>query len=71
MKEKNGEHKLFNLDKDISETSSLNDSIKMDLLLKNYNQWNDQNIDPLFFGLMQNEAYNELHPDRFEDVEKY
>ena len=71
IKGKDGEHKLFNLKEDISETSSLNDTTQMDLLLKDYHQWNDQNIDPIFFGLLQDKNYNQLHPDRFEDVEQY
>lgn len=71
IKEKNQEHKLFNLKDDISETSNLNDSLQIKPLLKNYNTWNKDNIDPLFYGLMQDDKYNELNPNRYDNVEKY
>lgn len=71
IKEKNQNLKLFNLTEDISETTNLNDSLQMKPLLENFNRWNKDNKNPLFLGLMQNKTYNELHPNRYDDVEKY
>lgn len=71
IKEKNKAYKLFNLTEDISETNNLNDSLQIESLLENYIRWNKDNKNPLFLGLMQNKKYNELHPNRYDDVEKY
>ena len=62
---------VYDLQEDISERNALKDSVPYQELLEVYRQWNDQNSAPVFYGLMQNDEYNELHPDRFEGVEKY
>lgn len=62
---------LYDLATDVSEGHALKDSVRYQELLEAHQQWNDQNPDPVFHGLMQNDEYNELHPDRFEGVEKY
>jgi arylsulfatase A-like enzyme len=69
--DKNGNKRLFDLNQDISETNSLNDSIKKEELLRMYEAWNAQNEDPRFLGLLENKEYNKAHPDRYENVEKY
>jgi len=68
---KKGYQRLFNLNADISETENIEDDSKVDELSELFNQWNRKNLDPVFLGLLENKTYNELHPDRYENVEKY
>jgi arylsulfatase A-like enzyme len=44
---------------------------QQDAFRQTYAQWEAQLLPPAFLGLMQNQQYNEAHPDRFRDVEKY
>lgn len=62
---------LHDLGKDIGETDSLADPEIKDKLQNEWDHWNANNKNPVFLGLMENEAYNKIHPDRFTDGEKY
>jgi arylsulfatase A-like enzyme len=44
---------------------------QQDAFRQTYARWETQLQPPAFLGLMQNQEYNEAHPDRFTDVEKY
>lgn len=68
---KNGKVALYNLQTDISEKQKINDSLKIKEMKSLYDAWNKSNINPVFFGLGQNKEYNEKHPKRFKNVEKY
>ncbi|GAA3575102.1 sulfatase-like hydrolase/transferase [Snuella lapsa] len=71
VKDKKGDIGLYNLANDISETNSIdNDSLRLDLKNK-HDQWNSTNIDPVFLGLKHNKMYNQEHPNRFVNGEKY
>ena len=61
---------LYNISADISEQNQLNDQGVHQNLKSASQEWKSQLLDPIFLGLMQNDEYNELHPDRF-DLEKY
>jgi len=71
IQEKNGTQKLFNVKQDISEKLNINETLQMQELEDEYQNWNKDNIPPAFLGLLQNKEYNQLHPERYEDVEKY
>ena len=47
------------------------DSLEIQKLKAQYDAWNSNNIPPQFDGLLQNKSYNQTHPNRFKDVEKY
>lgn len=66
-----GNDELYNLADDIGEHNALTDQSKMKSLLKIKDEWLRQMIDPVFLGLKQNKLYNQLHPDRWTDVEHY
>ena len=58
---------LFDLSKDVSEDNDIKKQFKgrvsdLDALLQ---KWNKQLIDPVFMGLLLNDEYNKLHPDRW------
>ena len=61
---------LYNVTDDISEQNQLNDQGVHQILQSASQEWRSQLKDPIFLGLMQNDKYNELHPDRW-DVEPY
>ncbi|MCF8715618.1 sulfatase-like hydrolase/transferase [Joostella atrarenae] len=66
--EKSNEKMLFDVNKDISETTNLKDS-KANIykeLEEKYNTLNKEMKDPVFMGLTDGKEYNALHPDRFE-----
>ncbi|WP_417444461.1 sulfatase-like hydrolase/transferase [Joostella sp.] len=66
--EKSNEKMLFDVNKDISETTNLKDS-KANIykeLEEKYNTLNKEMKDPIFMGLTDGKEYNALHPDRFE-----
>lgn len=66
--EKSDEKMLFDVNKDISETTNLKDS-KANIykeLEEKYNTLNKEMKDPIFMGLSDGKEYNALHPDRFE-----
>lgn len=71
IQEKNGTQKLFNVAQDISEKSNMNETIQIKELEKQYHNWDEQNLPPAFLGLLQNKEYNQLHQERYENVEKY
>ena len=71
IKDKTGELKLYNLNQDVSEENTLNDSLRIQQMNTDYDTWNKLNKKPVFYGLMQNKIYNEIHPKRYENVEKY
>ncbi|MGL1886788.1 MAG: sulfatase-like hydrolase/transferase [Reichenbachiella sp.] len=71
VRDKNGNSEVYDLSADISEEHPIADETVLSELKKNHDEWNAQNLDPVFLGLKKNKEYNELHPDRFTDVEKY
>ncbi|WP_369047807.1 sulfatase-like hydrolase/transferase [Tenacibaculum sp. UWU-22] len=71
MDEKDSGMMLFNLDKDLSEQHPITDKATEKRLKDLHTQWNSKNKKPVFLGLFDNKEYNELHPDRFKDGEKY
>jgi arylsulfatase A-like enzyme len=58
---------FYNLNDDIGEEKNLaekeNETVQE--LQDAYKEWNKNMKDPLFLGLMQNDKYNQLHPNRF------
>lgn len=69
--EKGGEVGLYNLTNDISEKNNIKDSLKSKELKSLFEIWNKNNIKPIFYGLGENKEYNQKHPKRFKNVEKY
>lgn len=67
---KGEQDELYNLHDDIGEQHQLNSEADLQELLKKRAEWNSVLKDPIFLGLMQNNEYNILHPDRF-DLEPY
>jgi arylsulfatase A-like enzyme len=59
---------LYNLKKEISEQTNLKDQEKemYDSLKNEYNRWSKTLMDPAFLGLLANDQYNKLNPDRFK-----
>ena len=58
---------LYNLRKEVSEKSNLKKNNKIyDSLINKFQIWNASLRDPIFLGLMANDQYNKLNPDRFE-----
>lgn len=64
-----GEQTLFNLQKDISESQEIHDSNIQETLMKKYLSWESELMPPVFLGLLQNQEYNQKHPDRFKKPE--
>lgn len=62
---------LYDLSKDLGEQNPMDDEALLNSLFELHKQWNDRNAEPLFLGLNQNKEYNQLHPNRFVDGEKY
>lgn len=58
---------LFDLQNDISETNDLFEAQpeNFDMLKQQYETWQNQMMDPSFFGLGQDTLYTQLNPDRF------
>lgn len=65
VKMKGNADELYNLMDDTEENHKINDDILGQTLLGAWNNWNNQMIEPVFLGLIQNKKYNELNPDRF------
>ena len=61
---------LYNISNDIGEQNQLNDQGVHQMLKTASREWRSQLMDPIFLGLMQNDEYNKLHPDRFQ-LDKY
>jgi arylsulfatase A-like enzyme len=61
---------LYNLTVDIGERQIIESESELKNLMDAKNAWTENMIDPIFLGLMQDEEYTKLHPNRFE-VEKY
>ncbi|MCC5929458.1 MAG: sulfatase-like hydrolase/transferase [Cyclobacteriaceae bacterium] len=59
---------LFDIRHDVSEKNNLAPANigKMNELNQKIEAWKDLLKDPVFMGLMEDKAYSELHPDRFE-----
>lgn len=59
---------LFNLENDISENNNLikSKSKSFENLHIKYNEWKNDILDPVFFGLSKDSEYNQLHPDRYD-----
>ena len=59
---------LYNLKKEISEQTNLKDQEKemYDSLKNEYKRWSKTLMDPVFLGLLANDQYNKLNPDRFK-----
>ncbi len=62
---------LYDMTVDIGEKQDLGSGEELQGLINMKNQWESLMIDPIFLGLSQNDLYNELHPDRFKNVEPY
>ena len=69
---KDGEKMLFDLGEDISEEKNLavEKEKQFDKLHNNFEKWNTEILPPVFLGLMQDDLYNEQHPDRFKRKEE-
>lgn len=65
-----GVEELYHIKNDISEENPLTDISQHNKLKEASEEWIGQLMNPIFLGLIQNDAYNELHPDRFV-LEKY
>jgi arylsulfatase A-like enzyme len=63
---------LFDLEKDLSESKNLfsEESEQAKRLSKKIEEWKKQLMDPIFLGLLEDEAYNRLNPDRYTPVQK-
>jgi arylsulfatase A-like enzyme len=61
---------MYNLEKDIGEHQELDTDENLQMIINSKLKWDSQMKDPIFLGLGQNDAYNELHPDRF-NLEPY
>ena len=61
---------LFDLDKDISETTNLIHSQKelFKQLEETYQNWNSQMLNPIFLGLLQDSKYTKLNPNRYKKL---
>jgi arylsulfatase A-like enzyme len=61
---------LFDLDKDISETTNLIHSQKelFKQLEETYQNWNSQMLNPIFMGLLQDSKYTKLNPNRYKKL---
>jgi arylsulfatase A-like enzyme len=67
-----GDIELYNINLDVREEHNIeNQKQVFDSLKKSYERWNALNIDPVFLGLVKNKQYNQKHPNRFKNVEKY
>ena len=65
-----GSREMYDLPKDIGEKNIISNQ-EQHLNLENaYGEWQNQLMNPIFLGLLQNDEYNELNPDRW-DVEPY
>ncbi|WP_373524144.1 sulfatase-like hydrolase/transferase [Aquiflexum sp.] len=58
---------LFDIKNDISEKRNLasENNAQLDGLADKINTWKSMLKDPLFMGLLEDEAYSKLHPDRY------
>ena len=58
---------LYNLKKEISEQTNLKSEKNniYDSLNIKFKKWSKTLMDPIFLGLMANDEYNKLNPDRF------
>jgi hypothetical protein len=65
-----GAEELYDIGNDISEQHQLDDQGQHQSLRAASLEWKSQLMDPIFLGLMQNNEYNELHPERF-NLDKY
>lgn len=67
------QEELYNLKNDIGETNLLaqNAVSEYDLISEKMNKWLSSLKKPQFLGLLQNNEYDRLHPDRFEIVNPY
>lgn len=61
----------FDLTMDIGEENPLEEIEETNRLLQLHQEWDAQNVDPVFLGLGQNKKYTKQHPERFENVDKY
>lgn len=57
---------LYNLSFDIAEKNQLNQETELNQLAETYENWLKEMKNPIFFGLMQDDEYNQIHPDRFQ-----
>lgn len=62
---------LFDLSMDIGENTNILEAHLRgeERLRKEYQKWNSEMIDPVFLGLMQDDEYNAMHPDRYKKQE--
>ncbi|MCG8307130.1 MAG: sulfatase-like hydrolase/transferase [Cytophagales bacterium] len=67
----NGENEeLYDLNQDVEESHHLTDLTQKQKLFESKENWDSEMIDPVFLGLMQNDEYTKLKPDRF-NIEPY
>ncbi|MCM5664031.1 sulfatase-like hydrolase/transferase [Galbibacter mesophilus] len=66
---KNEKLSLFNVQQHISESVEVDNKELEARLLKKYKIWKSQLKPPSFLGLLQNNEYNKLHPNRFKKNE--
>ncbi|MEM6379861.1 MAG: sulfatase-like hydrolase/transferase, partial [Bacteroidota bacterium] len=59
---------LFQVTEDIGEQNDLSaqQKRKVKSLNRKYENWTRQLMGPIFMGLLENKAYDQLHPDRFK-----
>lgn len=73
LQKKEEETEFYNLSKDIGEqqTLSAKELSSSASIAKVYKEWEDKMMDPIFMGLMQNEKYNKINPDRFKVADPF
>lgn len=63
---KGEQDELYNLNEDIGESNQLDAKLELQSLIEKKDEWTSKMMDPVFLGLMQNNEYNKIHPERFE-----
>jgi beta-galactosidase len=66
VKEDNGQTELFNVSKEISEKTPVNNTAAFNNLSEKHDNWNKEMKDPVFMGLLKNKEYNQKTPNRFK-----
>ena len=63
---KTNQTELYNLMADIAEKEQLNQETEANQLSEAYDNWLKEMKDPIFHGLMHDDEYNQIHPNRFQ-----
>ncbi len=61
MINESGTLQLFNVSNDISEKAPFREDVMVERIDKEYSKWNEHNIPPAFYGLLQAEEYDKLY----------